>query len=64
MHMRFRVIEENTTPIMYGIGSTDGLWARHISTDYVEVAALAARCNRAGLSTIHLMDLVEDFRRS
>ena len=40
-------------PQMYGI-----------STDFQEVNRLAECCNSAGLSPVHLADVVEDFRHS
>ena len=61
---QFHMIEEGTTPVMYGIRSADGVCTRRISTDCGEVAGLVARYNRAGLSSIHLRDAVEDFLRS
>ena len=35
-----------------------------ISTDFQEVNRLAECCNSAGLSPVHLADVVEDFRHS
>ena len=62
---RFCVCAEGRpTPVMYGIRCAGGGCVRRISNDYGEVAALAARCNRAGLSPVHLRDVVEDFQRS
>lgn len=59
---RFCVCAEGrSTPVMYGIRCAGGGCVRRISNDYGEVAA---RCNRAGLSPVHLRDVVEDFQRS
>ncbi|MCI6362248.1 MAG: DUF6514 family protein [Intestinimonas butyriciproducens] len=49
---------------MFGIRCGDGTHARGISTDYQEVYRLTQTCNRCRLSSVHLMDVVEDFRRS
>ena len=46
-------------PQMYGIRGTNGICVGRISTDFQEV-----NCNSAGLSPVHLADVVEDFRHS
>lgn len=56
--------DETARPRMYGIQSRAGLKVGRISTDFQEVSRLAECCNSAGLSPIHLADVVEDFRRS
>ena len=56
--------DESVRPRMYGIQSRVGVRVGHISTDFQEVSRLAECCNSAGLSPIHLADVVEDFRRS
>lgn len=56
--------DEAARPRMYGIRSRAGLQVGRISTDFQEVSRLAECCNSAGLSPIHLADVVEDFRRS
>lgn len=57
-------VDEAARPRMYGIQSRGGVRVGHISTDFQEVNCLAECCNSAGLSPIHLADVVEDFRRS
>ena len=57
-------IDDAATPHMYGIQSIDGMCIRRISTDFQEVNRLAECCNSAEVSTVHLADVVEDFRRS
>ena len=65
MNPSFRVCQESAAGIpMFGIRCGDGTHARGISTDYKEVYRLAQTCNRCRLSPVHLMDVVEDFRRS
>lgn len=51
-------------PHMYGIRGSNGVSVGRISTDFQEVNRLAETCNHAGLSPLHLADVVEDFRRS
>ena len=51
-------------PQMYGIRGTNGICVGRISTDFQEVNRLAECCNSAGLSPVHLADVVEDFRHS
>ena len=51
-------------PHMYGIRGSNGVSVGRISTDFQEVNRLAESCNSAGLSPLHLADVVEDFRRS
>lgn len=51
-------------PKMYGIRGTNGICVGRISTDFQEVNQLAECCNSAGLSPVHLADVVEDFRHS
>mgnify|MGYP005788250989 FL=1 len=51
-------------PQMYGIRGADGVRVGRISTDFQEVNRLAECCNSAGLSPVHLADVVEDFRHS
>ena len=64
-HMQYRVfLDEASRPQMYGIRGRDGVCIRRISTDFQEVNRLAECCNSAGLSPVHLADVVEDFRRS
>ena len=57
-------VDETIRPRMYGIQSRGGQRVGRISTDLQEVSRLAECCNSAGLSPIHLADVVEDFRRS
>lgn len=57
-------LDETTRPQMYGIRSRGGVCVSRISTDFQEVNRLAECCNRAGLSPVHLADVVEDFRRT
>ena len=65
MEQMYRVfLDENVRPRMYGIRSRSGLQVGRISTDYQEVNRLAECCNSAGLSPVHLVDVVDDFRRS
>lgn len=56
--------DETARPRMYGIQSRGGVRVGRISTDFQEVSRLAECCNSAGLSPVHLADVVEDFRRS
>ncbi len=64
-HMKYHVyLDRASRPQMYGIRSHNGICVGHISTDYREVNRLAECCNSAGLSPVHLADVVEDFRRS
>lgn len=64
-HRMYRVfLDTASRPQMYGIRGTDGVRIGRISTDFQEVNRLAECCNRAGLSPIHLSDVVEDFRRA
>ena len=42
----------------------NGICVGRISTDFQEVNRLAECCNSAGLSPVHLADVVEDFRHS
>ena len=51
-------------PHMYSIRGSNGVSVGRISTDFQEVNRLAETCNHAGLSPLHLADVVEDFRRS
>ena len=61
----YRVFADGTArPRMYGIQGRGGVRVGRISTDFQEVSRLAECCNSAGLSPIHLADVVEDFRRS
>ena len=63
--MNYEVFLDSTaTPPMYGIRCGDRAAAGRISTDYQEVSRLAQRCNRAGLSDMHLKDIAEDFGRA
>ena len=63
--MMYRVfLDKASQPQMYGIRSRNGLYVGRISTDFQEVNRLAECCNSAGLSPVHLADVVEDFRRS
>lgn len=57
-------LDETTRPQMYGIRGRGGVCVSRISTDFQEVNRLAECCNSAGLSPVHLADVVEDFRRS
>ena len=57
-------LDRASRPQMYGIRSPNGICAGRISTDFQEVNRLAECCNSAGLSPVHLADVVEDFRRS
>lgn len=57
-------LDSATTPPMYGIRCGNRAAAHRISTDYQEVSRLAQRCNRAGLSDVHLRDVAEDFGRA
>ena len=57
-------VDKAARPRMYGIQSGGGVRVGRISTDFQEVSRLAESCNSAGLSPIHLADVVEDFRRS
>ena len=57
-------LDETSRPKMYGIRSRGGVCVGRISTDFQEVNRLAECCNSAGLSPVHLADVVEDFRRS
>ena len=57
-------VDEAARPRMYGIQGRGGVRVGRISTDFQEVSRLAECCNSAGLSPIHLADVVEDFRRS
>ena len=57
-------LDETSRPKMYGIRSRSGVRGGRISTDFQEVNRLAECCNSAGLSPVHLADVVEDFRRS
>ena len=57
-------LDESTRPQMCGIRSRGGVCVSRISTDFQEVNRLAECCNSAGLSPVHLADVVEDFRRS
>ena len=50
-------------PQMYGIRGTNGICVGRISTDFQEVNRLAECCNSAGLSPVHLADVVEDVYR-
>lgn len=62
---RFQVCQDlDSVPPMFGIHGPDGTHAPRISTDYQEVYRLAQICNRLELSTLHLLDVVTDFRRS
>ena len=64
-HMTYRVyLDQASLPQMYGIQGRGGVRVGRISTDFQEVNRLAQCCNSAGLSPIHLADVVEDFRRS
>ena len=64
-HRMYRVfLDEISTPQMYGIRGKNGVCVGRISTDFYEVNRLAECCNSAGLSPLHLADVVEDFRRS
>ena len=64
-HMMYRVyLDQASRPQMYGIRGHNGICVGRISTDFQEVNRLAECCNNAGLSPIHLADVVEDFRRS
>lgn len=64
-HMTYRVyLDQASRPQMYGIQGRGGVRVGRISTDFQEVNRLAQCCNSAGLSPIHLADVVEDFRRS
>lgn len=56
-------LEGDKTPPMYGIESGDGIRACRISTDFLEVSRLAEWYGRAGLSSVHLCDAVEDYCR-
>ena len=61
----YRVFRDETSrPKRYGTGSRSGVRVGRISTDFQEVNRLAECCNSAGLSPVHLADVVEDFRRS
>lgn len=65
VHPTYHVyLDRSSRPQMYGIRGHNGLCVGRISTDYQEVNRLAECCNSAGLSPIHLADVVEDFRRS
>ena len=57
-------LDETANPRMYGIRGRGGVRVGRISTDFQEVNRLAECCNSAGLSPVHLRDVVEDFRRS
>ena len=57
-------LDETSRPKMYGIRSRGGVCVGPISTDFQEVNRLAGWWNSAGLSPVHLADVVEDFRRS
>ena len=57
-------LDESARPQMYGIRSRGGVCVSRISTDFQEVNRLVECCNSAGLSPVHLADVVEDFRRS
>ena len=45
----------------YGICATSGGQIPDISTDYAEVAQLAARMNREGVEPCHMYDVIYDF---
>ena len=65
MNPSFRVCQESAAGIpRFGIRCGDGTHAIGIYTKYQEVYRLAQTCNRCRLSPVHLMDVVEDFRRS
>ena len=57
-------LDRASRPQMYGIRGHNGVRVGRISTDFQEVNRLAECCNSAGLSPVHLADVVEDFRRS
>lgn len=57
-------VDKAARPKMYGIQSRAGVRVGRISADFQEVSRLAESCNSAGLSPIHLADVVEDFLRS
>ena len=57
-------LDHSVKPQMYGIRSRNGIRVGRISTDFQEVNRLAECCNSAGLSPVHLADVVEDFCRS
>ena len=64
-HMTYHVyLDRASRPQMYGIRGHNRICVGRISTDFQEVNRLAECCNSAGLSPIHLADVVEDFRRS
>ena len=64
-HMTYHVyLDRGSHPQMYGIRGHNGICVGRISTGFQEVNRLAECCNSAGLSPIHLADVVEDFRRS
>lgn len=57
-------LDRAARPQMYGIRGQNGVRVGRISTDFQEVNRLAECCNSAGLSPVHLADVVDDFRRS
>ena len=64
-HMMYRVfLDKASRPQMYGIRGRHGVCVKRISTDFYEVNRLVECCNSAGLSPLHLADVVDDFRRS
>lgn len=64
-HIKYQVyLDGASRPQMYGIRGHNGICVGRISTDFQEVNRLVECCNSAGLSPVHLADVVEDFRRS
>lgn len=58
------ILDDTAVPPMYGIAWGEGPAVRRISTDSQEVSRLTEQCNRGGLSPVHLLEVVEDFRKS
>lgn len=56
--------DESMMSVIYGVEASDGEAVHRLTTDFREINALVESFNQFQLSSVHLYEAVEDFRRT